>query len=1454
MMSEAPSLEGQPLAESVARQVDQVCNRFEAACKAGTRPRIEDFLSDTPEPARSALLRELVVLEAYYRRARGESCPTHEYQARFPHLDPTWLAEALAGDSQPVALAVRPGEATTPPEAETLAAEAAGNLVGQVGDYELLQEIARGGMGVVFKARQKSLNRVVALKMILAGQLASPAEVQRFRAEADAIARLNHPNIVTIYEVGEHQGLPYLALEYVGGGSLAQQTRGSPQPARDAAVLVETLARAMHAAHEAGVVHRDLKPANVLLSFSGRLESGVDSAPLSERPLTEWAPKITDFGLAKQARAELTATGAVLGTPSYMAPEQAAGDNAAVGPAADVYALGAILYELLTGRPPFRGVSVLETLEQVRTREPASPRLLQPGVPRDLETVCLKCLQKEPAKRYASAEALAEDLRRFGAGEPVRARPVGAVGRLHKWARRRPAVAVLLGLVAVVGAAGLGGILWAYGQARDEAENTRLEKQRADDKAAEALQKEKEALWQAHLAQLGRVDAQLLVGDHVGALRVLDDVRPEYRGWEYGYLRGRAEGTPLVLRGHAGVVRSVCYSPDGTRLASGALDQTVRLWDAKSGVELATLRGHTGGVSSVCYTPDGTRLASASGDKTVKLWDAQRGTEIATLRGHTSVVYSVCYSPDGSRLASAAGDQSIKIWDTASGAEQATLRGHTSWVTAVSYSPDGRRLASASYDKTVKIWDAHSGTEVATLRGHTSVVYSVCYNPDGTHLASASQDKTVKLWDAHSGTEIATLRGHTSVVHSVCYSPDGARLASAAQEGTARIWDAKSGAHLATLTDAVWSAVYSPDGTRLASAAGDGTVKLWDATSGTPIATLRGHSSAVRWVCCSPDGTRLASASGDSTIKLWDTRSGAPIATLRGHTAWVSSVAYSPDGTRLASASADQTVRLWDAKSGALLATLRGHAKGVTAVCYSPDGTRLASASYDQTVKVWDAHSGGAIATLRGYTGPVYSVCYSPDGTRLASASTDQTIKVWDAATGAEVANLGRRGFGLLSVVYSPDGTRIASAAQLEIKLLDAHSGALLATLRGHAAPVNAVCYSPNGTRLASASQDHTVKVWDAGNGAELATVRGHTLSVECVCYSPDGSRLVSGSWDHTGMVHGAHSGAPLTVLRGHSAAVHSVGYSLEGTRLLSADVSGEVLVWDTATGKPLADEKPPQPLPTDNATPDGHFTAVPHGTDVQIFRRRPMSGGYDPWAEDAQRRRAQAPLWHATQAAAAKERGDAFAAAFHRRRLAEGDNLRLLAWARLAGGDTDGCRQALQQLREVQRGSAVAWQLSGVLASALPVRPGLAAPVGPLVAVDLARPEQLRRAAQLVWAAALVPDSRIDAAELVGLARFGVEADPQSWQARELLGAALYRDGKAAEALRELDEALRQHGAAGSLWSRLFLALAHRRLGHAQQAQEWRDKAERADTWEDAVVQRQLLGELGAAVRPTKP
>jgi WD40 repeat protein len=978
-------------------------------------------------------------------------------------------------------------------------------------------------MGVVYQARHLGLNRLVALKMILAGSHAGPEALARFRSEAEAVARLQHPNIVQIHDIGEHGGLPYFSLEYVDGGSLAQRLDGTPLPTRKAADLVMTLAHAMHAAHQQGIIHRDLKPANVLLTADG-------------------TPKITDFGLAKQVGTEKgqTRSGAIVGTPSYMAPEQAAAKPGTLGPAADIYALGAILYELLTGRPPFRAETPLDTILQVISDEPVPPSRLRPKIPRDLETICLKCLQKDPGKRYASARALGNDLSRFLDGEPIKARPIGPVARLWRWCKRRPLVAGLTaavaGLLLTVAVAGPW-VTYRQGALRAEAQANQREAELARERAEAAAA---QSIPLAH--------REWAASNIKGAKQLLEKCPARFRGWEWHYVEGLCHGELATMRGHAGFVLATAFLGNNQTVITAGADGTVRLWDALTGgqqktldvkfhegiafspdgrflgtglapgnqiliwdiakdCQHRTLPGHTRGVSCGAFSRDGRRLLSGGLDKTIKLWDVDSGACLRTLRGLAEVPKSVALSPDGKYVAAGDVEGTIKVWDAGDGREMHTLRGHMRgtimYISALAFSPDSRQLASASYDGTIKIWDAAGGRELATLRGHIGFVNDVAFSPDGKRLVSAGWDQSVRLWDAEQGRELFACRGHTFIVLSAAFSPDGTRLVSGGFDTTAKVWDATTRPEYRELQGhrtPIPCVVFSRDGEYLATAGSwDNTVKVWEAASGRELLTFRGHRQTVASVAFSPDGRRLVSATGwlfetkPGEAKVWERATGKELFTLKGHTGPLCSVAWSPDGQRLATATGSRQVlqigeiKIWDASSGRVLLDLNGHRAAILQVAFSPDSRRLASASLDGTVRLWDAATGVCQHTLTDSVnrpGALFrGVAWSPDGQHLATAATDGSLRVWDAATGTMLLRAAAHPVEAYSVAYSPDGKRlVTTGGDATVRTFDSATVQELLVIHGHNHEVYSAAFSPDGNLLASAGFDATVKIWDAKN------------------------------------------------------------------------------------------------------------------------------------------------------------------------------------------------------------------------------------------------------------------------------------------------------------------------------------------------------------------------------------
>jgi WD40 repeat protein/tRNA A-37 threonylcarbamoyl transferase component Bud32 len=1257
--------------------------------------------------------------------------------------------------------------------------------------YVIESVLGHGGMAVVYKARQVGLNRLVALKMILAGKHARSSARARFKAEAEAVARLRHPNIVQVHEIGEHDGLPYFSMTLMEGGTLAQTiVRGQwatldKDGYRRVAELIETLARAIHHAHQQGVVHRDLKPANVLLD--------------TEDPLLG-TPKITDFGLAlyQDDSAARTHSGDILGTPSYMAPEQAQGRRGDVGPASDIHALGAILYELLTGRRPFAAATAVDTLVQVSFEEPLPPRRLQYGLPLDLETICLKCLRKLPQQRYATALDLAEDLRRFRNGEPIRARPITAVERTVKWARRRPVVAALLAGIVLVTTLGFAGISVALWQTRLAEQNEASQRQAAE----AALDRAERSVYFGNIAQ---ARSQWLLNNVAASARLLKQCQPERRGWEWHYLNGLNHTDLLSIAEVSGpFVSGLAYGPEGRWLAAGGGNPflseqrgIVQVFDAETG-QLRWRRDDLRYfVRSIAVSPDGRRLASAGGSwipspGEMKVWDAATGKLLHDLAGHEQEVVDVAFSPDGRRLASASGHK-VRIWDVASGREVRRVE-HTGFVRSVAFSPDGRTLISGGGDG-VRVWEADTGKPLAAFPQLGEVV---AISPDGKRLA-CDQAGGARVWDLSGGERGEPLRvalvhsfvGHGGPVTSLAFSPSGSLLATASADGTLRVWDLDRGQEQATYRGhegRVAALAFRPDGCALATGGEQpGDVKVWDLTR--PLEYVEAVSFAldlrdVAAVCFTPDNRELLALALGGLLRRWDCASGLVTeqTELPCSNEWLvpaTTAVFSGDGRILAAVSpADpraREVNVMDTASGQVRTVLQGHTAKVWHIACNRDGTRVATAAFGskdgrivREVKVWDTATGRVLREDMSFGERTDCLALTPDGAWLAEGR-----RVWESAPGGSVKS--GPGTVLLSEVSTntPPSPRLSDPDDM----------------------VQGLAFSPDGRHLAAARASGTVVLWDeAGRPLHEQAMQGPP-GLCALAFSPDGSRLAGVSRERV-QVWDVASGQDMLFLTGAEPRPRDNGFnpmlawSPDGSRLAASNWNRVVSVWETAD---------------------------PDSAAVRADRRR--------------RAAARAFAWHRGRAESALRSGAPFAFAFHRRRL---EALELPnAWVRRERADFFAQCGAWDRARA---------DLAANFAGGIPARAALWRDYALVLMQTSGRAEYERLRSrvlkqfadsdvsdvirQLARSSGLTPLSPPEAAHFLRVARQDRAAHQMDVSALDYLGLALYRAGQWEEASRCLHQSIEIQGKRempALAW--VTLALVHLRQGHLEQAKPWLTK-----------------------------
>ncbi len=1081
-----------------AKAIDSCCDEFERSWIENVPYHIEDFLEGRAESDVQLLLPELIAIESYYRKKRGEPVAISDYVRRFPMIDRALMA-LRSGHGEGFAERERDSDSSIPPFDSHFRPSTSASI----GDYLLLEQVAKGGMGVVYRAYHKKLDRIVALKMISSVSTPSPTETQRFLSEAQASAKLDHPGIVPIYEFGIHQSCPFFTMAFVEGSTLAEKLQNNPASPTYAASVSKSIATAIHYAHQQGIIHRDLKPSNIL----------IDAYEF---------PKISDFGLAKRLSdaSSNTQTGQVLGTASYMPPEQARGDTRQIGPSSDVYSIGAILYFMTTGRPPFQAASCLETLRQVVECDPIAPQELNPAIPKDLQTIILKSLQKSPSARYLTALELAEDLERYLAGKPPLAKPTSQAERAVRWCLRNKAIASLLATTFIVLSAGI--VLSSFFAmiANQRSQSLAHRTAVADAKSTEA---------QRHLyaARMSLVRANYESNNLGAAIELLahyqsDRVEGNLADFEWFYWYRKCHPYAFSLRVVSFGIRSVAFGPDGKRFASANESQMgeVGIRDSRTGVLLQTIQvcdpADVDELTSVAFSPDGNHLAIANGCMAA-VWNASTAKQVLILSEQPQRICGLAYTPDGKNIAIAI-PGSVQIFD----------------------SVDGRVLLSLGESKNPEVLfhpDYGLGPNGLRISQHRSIAI----DPSGTILATTCIGDIPSLWNLRTGKMISSFPERHCV--SLNFSPDGTRFAAVGK--SLFLWDVATGelllsksAPTATFSDVA----FHPDGDALATAGKDHTIRIWDLSSGNPRGTYVGHLGEVNCLEFSSDGSKLLSASDDGTVKLWNAAPDVP-----------PQLAHRQEEA--------PTFEILDDYKQVLLTTPNHEFtlehNRIQDVLMSPDHRRLATFGVVQNhqfeTRLWDVATGKLVSSIKEIVDDPVAIL-SDDQEPLKLVMVDE----YDESKG----------------FFSQDGELLAILST-PILLIDSNRGDLLRRISlPSGTQVCDVAISPNKRYVATGTTGGEAFVWDIENGTLINRWKEHRSDAYRIAFSPDSRWLCSGGLDNLIVVYdirdnkvssrwNAHTQPlriPFTSSSGtlwEPGRVHQIGFSPRGNRLVSAGADG---------------------------------------------------------------------------------------------------------------------------------------------------------------------------------------------------------------------------------------------------------------------------------------------------------
>ncbi len=1332
---------------------------------------------------------EALAEEFLERFRRGERPALSEYTRQYPELASEirdlFPALVMLEDVRP---SFGPGGG--PPSA---AAAAEGKTLERLGDYRILREVGRGGMGVVYEAEQESLGRHVALKVLPGQALLEPQQLLRFQREARAAARLHHTNIVPVFGVGEAEGRHYYVMQFIQGQGLDQvihelrrlrrgldqgstQVEASlppagappeePAPIADPNEAVSALAvarslltgvfaspalyveedrttrspvtpspphpvtpspepegrpywhrvagigiqvaEALAYAHSQGTLHRDIKPSNLLLDTQGIV----------------W---VTDFGLAKaQDSEDLTRTGDIVGTLRYLAPErfQGQGDGRS-----DLYALGLTLYELLTLRPAFSEVERAKLLHQVIHQEPIRPRKLNPAVPRDLETIVLKAIARDPAHRYANATELAEDLKRFQDDKPIHARRVSESEKVWRLCRRHPGVAGLAAAFVLTLLLGIIGTSWKWREADAQRRQVLEAKQETDhqrDQAIRARNASQRLLAEnmlergITLAEQGEIgeglcwmlEALPIAEERQGEAPVAADlaqlIRLNLAGW-----RRQNHGLYQL----AEFKESICWCAfpgDGQRLVTGS-PSGVQSWDAATGRPLGPPLPLK---DTLALSPDGTILLAKTepgGRQPARLLrrDARTGQAIGPPLDHPRPILTAVFSPDGKQIATGCKDGTVRRWDSGTGARLPDLLTQDQlWVRSLAFHPGGQMLAAGTAipekgeaPSGVYLWDLNSGKQLGPLPGHQSGIVTVAFSPDGKKVASGGWDGLVLTWDTTTGRPIGAPLAHPRTVFKVGFTPDGRTIVTGGHDGLVRWWDSGTGLQLsgtlplrkANLNDLA----LRPDGRMLVVAlgwpGGGGEVCLFrlarDLSRPAPrskegtLRVLGNLADGVSWfqwhlASYSPDRRRVVIGSGEGLARLCDTITGQPASLgnlgrpLRHAWPCVDVTAYSPDGRFFATASRDRTAvgeaRLWDAATGRLIGVLP-HSNYVAAMAFSPDGKLLATGGYDRAVHFWDPATGQRVGPSLLQVDIVLGLAFSPDGKTLGVGhardySGALGIVLWDVPSRKQLGQAPTVPGFLLA--FRPDGKWLLAAGETSLTVLDALTCQPLWPSISEPGGINSACWSQDGRHILLATTEGTVRLRDAATGKPAGAAMLHPVGANVAVFSPDpeGRLILAGYADGSARLLDRALQKPFGPPLVQNRPIRAVAFLPDGQSLVTTAEDGTTRHW---------------PLPAAVTEPVERLRLR-----LQVETRLEMTEGQivqllDP-AEWEQRRRLLAEQqtestdavsearFHDARARDAEQDGDPFAARWHLDRLLALEPEDWLTWARRARAWTD--------------------------------------------------------------------------------------------------------------------------------------------------------------------------------------